>query len=258
VTSLAVVPSPTETALTQLHVLRQRLDEPSLDFHDAVDVAVQAETIRSYAKTARLGQDLANEATETRLRAERRCGAILIDVIAQAGPSTMRAARRKTRPDLPEGTRMSLPPHTLAQFGISTKDSSRYQLLASMPVAEFDARLAALKAAGKQIVVLSFLRAASAYRRKPGGGRRATPAGTLLRRALELLREVRVINTPRELELARQVVKLGQGWAVVVEPKAPSGPTAVQRETTCLMCGRPRPASKPERCPSCGGAWYAS
>jgi hypothetical protein len=256
VTSLALVPSPAETALTQLQVLQQRLDDDTLDFHDALDIRDQAETVRAYVRSARLGLELANEATETRLRAERRCGSILIDVIAQAGPSTTRLSRRREKTQ-PEGTRLSLPPHTLEQLGISTKDSSRYQLLASIPEPEFDERVAALKAANRQIVVESFLRAAQQYRRKPGGGRRSTPAGTLLRRALELLREVHVISTQRELELARAIVSLGEAWAVVLEPKAPPGPTAIVRETTCLMCGRSRPPSNPPRCLVCGGAWYS-
>jgi len=256
VTSLALVPSPAETALAQLQVLRTRLDEQHLDFHDALDVRDQAETVRAYIRSARLGLEMANEAMETRLRAERRCGAILTDLIAAAGPSTTRANQRRTRPDLPAGTRLSLPPHTLAQFGISTKDSSRCQLLSSIPETEFDVRLAALKNAGRQIVVEAFLRAARQYRRKPGGGPRPTPAGTLLRRALELLRNVRVIATPRELELARAVVAIGESWAVVLE-----SPTAravgVEREVCCLLCGRPRPSSKPSKCLVCGGDWYS-
>ena len=152
---------------------------------------------------------------------------------------------------------MSLPPRTLAQLGISTKDSSRYQLLASIPETEFDDRLVALKNAGRQIVVEAFLRAARQYKRKPGGGRKSTPAGTLLRRALELLRQVRVVSTQREVELARAVIALGESWAIVLEPSAPPRPNTIVRETTCLMCGRPRPPSKPLRCQVCGGAWYS-
>jgi hypothetical protein len=200
---------------------------------------------------------LANQAAETRLRAERRCGAILIELTARAGPSTMPAARRRTRPDLPEGTRLSLPPRTLEKLGISPRDSSRFQLLSRIPDAEFEERLEATRAAGRQIVVEAFLRAAGQYVRKTSG-RKTTPAASLLGRALALLRNVSSITTQRELRLAREVVAIGASWGSIIDPPPPRTATAVVRQTTCLLCGRGQPPSKPTLCPSCGGRWLVS
>ena len=76
------------------------------------------------------------------------------------------------------------------------------------------------------------------FTRKPGG-RKTTPAARLLSRALELLRNVTLIRTERELRLAREVVALGEMWKTAVQdPLPPPRPDAVVRQVTCLMWAR--------------------
>jgi hypothetical protein len=131
------------------------------------------------------------------------------------------------------------------------------QLLSKLGDNEFELRLHAAREAGKQLSTAAFLRAASQYVRVPGG-RQTTPAARLLSRALELLRNVRTLATPREVRLAREVVQIGQSWSTVLNPPPPAAPTAVQREVCCLLCGRAQPASKPARCPHCRGHWLSA
>jgi hypothetical protein len=128
------------------------------------------------------------------------------------------------------------------------------QLLSKLGDDEFELRVSAAKEAGRQLSSASFLRAASQYVRVPGG-RKTTPAARLLSHALELLRNVRVVSTPREVKLAREVVQIGQSWATVLDPPPPARPTAVAREVTCILCGRAQPPNRPARCPHCRGAW---
>jgi hypothetical protein len=235
----------------QLEGLRLRLLGDDVDFHEAVSVRDQAETVAAYVRTARLGLETANSAIALKLRAERRCGAILCELITAAGPVTSNA-----RASRPAHARDVLPPRTLADLGLSPKESSRMQLLAKLGDDEFELRLQAAREAGKQLSSASFLRAAAQYVRQPHG-RRTTPAAALLSKALELLRGVRVISNPREVKLAREVVSLGASWSTVLDPPRTiaSPATAVQREVTCILCGRLQPPSKPARCPHCRGAW---
>src|SRR5215471_1014778 len=50
--TLALVPSPTEHALEQLHVLRATLATTDLPLDDTLDVRDRAELLRSYAQSA--------------------------------------------------------------------------------------------------------------------------------------------------------------------------------------------------------------
>jgi hypothetical protein len=252
VTSLALAPVPTtsELVLNQLEDLRLRLVDRDVDFSAVIGIRDQAETVRAYAASARLGRDVANRAIELRLRAERRCGVILREMTVAAGPTTTRP-----RPGQTTRERESLPPHTLRNLGIGPSDSSRMQLLSKLDDREFEARIDAAKSAGRQLSTEAFVRAAAQFRRKPGGRKAAPTTERLLNKALELLRSVRTLSTAREVALARQVVQLGEAWSLAVSPPPAPAPTAITRETSCLLCGRPQPASKPSRCPHCHGAW---
>jgi len=248
--ALAQVPTTHELVHAQLEGLRLRLMSDDVSFDEAVSVRDQAETVRAFAASARMGLDVANAAIELKLRAERRCGTILNELITVAGPVTVGA-----RASRPAHERNVLPPRTLRDLGLSPKESSRMQLLSKLGDDEFDLRLEAAKEAGKQLSMSAFLRAASQYVRQPKG-RTTTPAATLLSRALQLLRNVRVIATPAELKLAREVVALGQSWSTVVDPpRTEPRLDAVARQVCCLLCGRPQPPSRPPRCPHCRGAW---
>jgi len=154
------------------------------------------------------------------------------------------------------GTKKALPNGTLSAAGVTAMQSHAWQLISQIPEPEFDTRIESTKRAGRQLSSASFVRAARQYLRQPGQGGNGQVSPTLrrLRQALELLREVRIITTQREVDLARAIVSLGEQWAVVLEPTSARA-NAHARETTCLLCGRPRPPSKPPRCTACGGHW---
>lgn len=256
-TSLALVAEPNAPAspralelLARVDDLRQDLERPDLDVADVVNLHSRAEVLAAAARAAHLGLDVANQAAEVKLRAERRCGAMLRQLVAAAGPwkrhPTVRSETPRRREHLPRGT--------LAALGVSGKDSSAWQLIARLSESEFEQRVRAIKDAGRQIHTGNFVRAARQFAR-PVSGRPTTPAASLLRRALRLLKEVRVITTQVEVDLAREVVTLGESWSLIVNPPPPVSPRAVAREVSCLLCGRPRPPSRPPTCPSCGGRW---
>jgi hypothetical protein len=146
----------------------------------------------------------------------------------------------------------------LKRLGILQKDSSRYQLLARLPEAEFLERVRAIRTANRQLSHAPFMRAANRFAFHHG--RPTTSTASLLRRALKYLREVRALDTDDESKLAREVIHIAVIWqqqlrrrhAPVVAAERWSHP---QRVVQCLLCGRDQPPDKPPFCPSCGGNW---
>jgi N6-adenosine-specific RNA methylase IME4 len=117
-TAVEVVSS--STALAPLEYARQMLAEATSV--DAVkDIRDKAEALRLYARQAGYGLEMQNECAELKLRAERQAGELL------AGMPELGRGKSRTLPDL----------------GLSYSQSSRWQQLASLPVAEFDAYIAA-------------------------------------------------------------------------------------------------------------------
>jgi hypothetical protein len=155
--SLALAESPTTTELVsiQLEGLRLRLVAGDASFDEAIAIRDRAETIAAYARTARLGLELGNQAIELRLRAERRCGGMLNEMIAAAGEVTSNA-----RASRPAHARNVLPRRALRELGLSGKESSRMQLLSKLGDDEFELRVSAANEAGRQLSSASFLRAA--------------------------------------------------------------------------------------------------
>lgn len=112
---------------------------------EAKHIRDAAEAARTYAKKARLGLDAQNRAAEIKLCAERKCGELLIGM-AECGE---RAGRGK--PDTASG----LP--TLADLGIEEKQSTRWQKIARIPLAEFERYLADGWALGDEITTAGLL-----------------------------------------------------------------------------------------------------
>jgi N6-adenosine-specific RNA methylase IME4 len=102
------------------------------------DIRDKAIAMAAYAKQAR-DTELIRYATEIRLRAERRAGEMLREMAANGGrhdgsnKQNLRGSRAAT-PVVP----------TLADLGITKTQSSRWQHLAQMPEAEFEAEILAV------------------------------------------------------------------------------------------------------------------
>lgn len=253
--SLALAPASSSQhieVLARLEDLGATLARPDLELDEVLGTRDKAEVLRAYARSAKLGLDVANRATELRLRAERRAGAMLRELLAEGPPIKRRDGRIRDRRALPNGT--------LERAGITSQQSSHWIAIAQLPEAEFDTRVEAIRAAGRQLTVATFVRAARQFLRQPGKGGNGSSSPTLnaLRKVLALMREIKTLQTPAEVAAARAVLAIGESWNVELERPAqagPSRPDVTARELSCLLCGRPQPSSCPPRCQVCGGAW---
>ena len=101
----------------------------------------KAAALRAYAAIAK-DKSLETDATEIRIRAERRLGEMLIEQKATVG---LNQGGRPTEKTGPQQVPVSEPP-TLAEAGISKNLSSRAQKLASVPPQQFEEEVAEWKA----------------------------------------------------------------------------------------------------------------
>lgn len=102
----------------------------------------KATALAAYAKQAQ-DADLITWATEIKARAERRAGELLKAMPKNGGGNP------KLTPSEKEG--VDSPPPTLAELGISYKDSMSWQKLAAIPEPVFEAAIAEAKASGKPL-----------------------------------------------------------------------------------------------------------
>jgi hypothetical protein len=132
----------------------QNLDEIKL-IHD------QAEAVRQYAKSAALGLEVQNWAAEVKLLSERRAGELLAGL------------------ELPGGNRKSATGKkpSLADLGISPKQSHRWQLVASLPEDRFQEYVADTIRQNQELTLAGLLRLARSYRRASDS--QLAPAGVL-------------------------------------------------------------------------------
>ncbi len=127
----------------------------------------RAEAVRKYAKDARLGLDLQNQAAAAKLRAERRAGEILAQMEKSHGG-------RPPKNRLQAATR-SAGRAALSELGIEKTQSHRWQRIAAVPEAEFEQYLQRTNAAAREITAAGLLReidkspqATKALRRRDG------------------------------------------------------------------------------------------
>jgi hypothetical protein len=142
------------TALAAAH----RVDEVK-------DIRDKAEAMAAYARQAK-DQELILWATEIKVRAERRAG----EMLATAAKNGQRSGRGNPFSRMSE--RPTFAPPTLADMGLTRDDSSRFQQLASMSEAHFEAAVATAKDTAGQVTTAFMLREAG---RKPS--KRLTKAG---------------------------------------------------------------------------------
>lgn len=89
----------------------------------------KALAVEAYAKQA-MDMELEWDAARARVRAERRCGELLRELEKAKGNQHVNSAR---------SNRTTEQPKTLAQMGITKDQSSKFQRLAAVPEAEFEA-----------------------------------------------------------------------------------------------------------------------
>jgi hypothetical protein len=117
------------------------LDQAST-LDDVIQVASAAEAVRSYARQAQLGLELMNAAAETRIRAERKAGALLLALrdaprsVSQQAQRSKDVARRHAPPG--KEWRAKLPANTLRNLGVDPMRSSAWQAIAQLPEHHFE------------------------------------------------------------------------------------------------------------------------
>jgi hypothetical protein len=120
----------------------------SLD--DIKEVRDAAEAARTYAKAANLGLALQNQAAELKLRAERKAGEFLKELGLHGGD------RRS------KGHRVLL---KLDDLGLTSQQSKRWQLAASVPDEDFEKYLRGKNQLGEEVTASGLLRIAKSLRR---------------------------------------------------------------------------------------------
>jgi hypothetical protein len=135
------------TVLTHFDRARREL-ELAATIDEVKKIRDQAEALRLYARQSRLSLEMQNRCAEIRIRSERRAGEMLRERDRHPpGPSKQDRSHDGTQPP------------RLEDLGITKNQSSRWQLIASIPEEQFENRVDSLKTNGKELTsteILSF------------------------------------------------------------------------------------------------------
>lgn len=140
-------------ALARLDAVEQTLATATTS-SEVVDIRNKAEALRQLARKQRRGLELQNRCAEIKLRAERRLGAMLAEMPKRHGARPADAGLHDGTPDL-------------ESLGIGKADSHRWQLIADIPAADFEAYVAETKALGDELTTTGTIRLAKAIRWRP-------------------------------------------------------------------------------------------
>lgn len=115
------------------------------DISEVRDMADKAAAVQQYARRAKLGHDVENDAAEFKLRAERRAGELLLEAgFGQHG-----------------GDRKSSNGLLLEDMGVGKMQSSRWQQVANVPSETFEQYLAKTRDSGKLITTAGVVKLAA-------------------------------------------------------------------------------------------------
>jgi len=134
-----------DTALVQLDRAQTALAECRTAM-EAKHIADVAEAARVYLERTNASTETVTRATEIRLLAERQMGAFL-KAMPKATGARMNGGDSTGKPVVTEGNRRE----TLAEIGITKKQSARSQTLAEFSDQEFAERVAVAKASGGKL-----------------------------------------------------------------------------------------------------------
>ena len=144
------------TVLTHFDRARREL-ELAATIDEVKKIRDRAEALRLYAKQSRLSLEMQNRCAEIRIRSERRAGEMLKEREKHPpGPS------REDRSH--DGTQLY--PPRLEELGITKNQSSRWQLIASIPEQDFERRVESLKTSAKELTSNEILSLAGYLRRE--------------------------------------------------------------------------------------------
>jgi hypothetical protein len=109
------------------------------------NVRDQAEAVRAYVRSARLGLEIQNYAAEVKLRAERKAGKVLAECKLWGGDRRSKSHDATLK---------------LSDLGITRDQSSRWQLEASVPDSQFEAYVTRCRHSGKEMTSTALVRLA--------------------------------------------------------------------------------------------------
>lgn len=133
------------TQLIHLNQARQALAlAKSID--EVKDIRDRAEALRAYAKQAGMTLEMQNECAEIKLRAERKAGEMLSEMVKPGNPQLSHDVINA--------------PHRLADFGISLMQSHRWQLERSVPEEVFEKFAVETKAKNEELTSMGLRRLA--------------------------------------------------------------------------------------------------
>jgi hypothetical protein len=207
----------------------------------------QASALSALARAARVGLEQQNQLAMTRVRVQHRAGSMLRQLASEPRPG--RAKRPRGKAPL----RSQLPRGVLREHGISGQESSQWQSLASLPIADVVRRMDELQANALEITAAEFYRRGQVSLRKRSSRLGASPVELRLRAALTNLARIRALSTTAEAELARKIVAKLREWGVLES----SRPDLLTVAKTCLLCGRDWQLGAGKRC-ACGGSWTST
>lgn len=125
----------------------RRLLASTTDLSEVKAIRDKAEAVRKYRQVSGESMKAQNHAAEIRLMAERRAGELL-------------TVMEKSQGGRPTKTSSTVSVVSLADMGVSHKQSSRWQTLARVPEHLFAARIEELQAAEKEVTTKEFLKMA--------------------------------------------------------------------------------------------------
>lgn len=146
-------------------------------YDEVKDIMDQAERAAVYARQAN-DSDLIKYATEIRVRAQRRAGEMLAQTEKSEGG-------RPSKTSTQEEPVMSAP--TLEEIGVTKKQSSNWQALASMTEEHFEATVEAAKDTAGEVTTAFMLR--EAKKGKPHGKPKKGPKADAIRQELKAASE---------------------------------------------------------------------
>ena len=127
-------------ALAQISQARRFLEQAK-DLTDIRAVRDMADAARLYARARHLGLETENAAAEVKVRADRKLGEVLSESEKQKPGQYQQRCAEVT---------VAIPP-TLAELGLTKRESSDAQAVAALPESDFEQIISATKEAGKSL-----------------------------------------------------------------------------------------------------------
>lgn len=118
---------------------------------DIMAIRERAEGIRHYCRAARVSLELQNEATEIKLRAERRAGEMLAEMDLHGGG----------RPTETGNAVLPVSAPKLSDLGITKMQSTRWQQQAKVPEQEFESHVNEIRESGRELTTKGVMKLAA-------------------------------------------------------------------------------------------------